>query len=107
MKTAENGGGLSQKKKTFTNACVLFTCKITLIIIHPFIIHRFFQWVFANFCYRFQPFFAHRDFQMVLLKKFSQTLFIGFFTGFSEVSVEQFSENLFTGFFTGFSTGLF
>ena len=74
------------KKKTFTNACVLFTCKITLIIIHPFIIHRFSQWVFANFCYRFQPFFAHRyfhrDFQMVLLKKFSQTLFIGFFTGF-------------------------
>ena len=43
---------------------------------------------------------------MVLLKKFSQTLFIGFFTGFSEVSVEQFSENLFTGFFTGFFRGV-
>ena len=107
------------KKKTFTNACVLFTCKITLIIIHPFIIHRFFQWVFANFCYRFQPFFAHRyfhrEFQMALLKKFSQTLFIGFFTGFFRgvcwailwKFVHRFFHRVFhrlilvTGFFTG------
>ena len=99
------------KKKTFTNACVLFTCKITLIIIHPFIIHRFFQWVFANFCYRFQPFFAHRyfhrDFQMALLKKFSQTLFIGFFTGFFRCLLSNFLKICSQVFSQGFPQAYF
>ena len=53
-------------------------------MVHSFIIHRFFQCIFANFCYQFQPFFVHMHryfpwgFWEVLLKQFSQHFFIGF-----------------------------
>ena len=56
-------------------------------MVHSFIIHRFFQCIFANFCYQFQPFFVHMHryfpwgFLKVFLKQFSQYFFIGFFTG--------------------------
>ena len=99
-------------------ACVLFIdiymCKIiykSTHMVHSFIIHRFFQCIFANCCYRFQPFFVHRFFHRVfqrcLSSNFLKICSQVFSQGFSEVSVEQFLENLFTGFFTGFFTGLF
>ena len=71
----------------------IYMCKIiykSTHMVHSFIIHRDFQCIFTNFCYRFQPFFGSQVFSQ----------------GFSEVSVEQFSQTLFIGFFTGFFRGV-
>ena len=83
-------------------------------MVHSFIIHRFFQCVFANFCYQFQPFFVHMHryfpwgFLEVFLKQFSQHFFIGFFTGvfigsllklWSQVFSQGFSQAYFSGRF--------
>ena len=92
MNTAENGGGsrpsdsrgwrVVSKKHLLMHVFYSHNYKITCIVIH-----KFFQWVFANFCYWFHPCFVHRPvfsqgFSQVRLKKFSQKLLIGFFTGF-------------------------
>ena len=116
------------KKKTFTNACVLFTCKITLILLfipslftgffsgslqisvidfNHFLLSGIFRWCFLrNFLKLCSQVFS-QGFQRCLLSNFLKICSQVFSQGFSEVSVKQFLENLFTGFFTGFFTGLF
>ena len=65
----------------YLNACVLlidmYMCKIIYIsthMVHSFIIHRFFQCVFANCCYLFQTVFVHRYFHNGF-SKFSRRFF--------------------------------
>ena len=50
--------------------CMCLIIDMSTHMVHSFIIHRFFQCVFANCCYRFQPFFVHRYFHMVFQRCF-------------------------------------
>ena len=70
-------------------------CKIiykSTHMVHSFIIHRVFQCIFANCCYRFQPFFVHRFFHRV----FHRCLLSNFWKICSQVFSQGFSQAYFS-----------